>query len=87
MPLNTRTTTNAVHRTAITYEAPAGATKDGGRAWLAETFRLINSSRQIGTLTVNFGLGGSITSVIFEEKELIPQKDIEISSDSPDIPN
>lgn len=81
MPLKTRTVTSAVHRTNITYEAPAGASKDGGRAWLAETFKLINSNRQVGSLTVNFGFGGSISSITFSESEIIPQKDIEFDSD------
>ena len=78
MALKTKTITNAVHRTTITYEPPADALKDGGRAWMVETFKLINSHHQVGVLTIAFGLGGSITSIIFEEKEVIPQRDIEI---------
>jgi len=56
----------------------ADALKDGGRRWIAETFNLINAHHQVGVLTIAFGLGGSITSIIFEEKEVIPQRDIEI---------
>ena len=82
MPLKTRTTTSAVHRTAITYDAPTGAAKDGGRAWLAETFKLINSNRQVGSLTVNFGFGGSISSISFSESEIIPQRDIDFDGDT-----
>ena len=87
MALKTRTTTSAVHRTTITYEAPPGAAKDGGRVWLAETFKLINSNHQVGSLTVNFGFGGSISSVTFSESEIIPQRDIEFSSDATETPN
>ena len=81
MALKTKTVTNAVHRTTITYEPPADAIKDGGRKWLAETFNLINTHHQVGVLTVAFGLGGSITSIIFEEKEVIPQRNLEVETE------
>ena len=76
--LNTKTTTHAVHKTAITYEAPATAPKDGGKAWLNEAFTFIKNARQVGALTVHFGVGGTVSSMTFEEKELIPQRNIEL---------
>jgi hypothetical protein len=81
MALKTKTITNAVHRTTVTYEPPADAVKDGGRRWISETFNLINAHHQVGVLTVAFGLGGSITSIIFEEKETIPQRNLEVETE------
>lgn len=81
MELKTKTVTNAVHRTTITYEHPAYSSKDGGKKWLLETFNLINTHHQVGVLTVAFGLGGSITSIIFEEKENIPQRNLEVETE------
>jgi len=76
MALKTRTVTQAVSRTTLTLEGIAK--KDGGRSLLLETFDFIHAEEQIGQLTVQFSLGGSISSVIFEERETIPQKDIEV---------
>jgi hypothetical protein len=88
MPLNTRTTTTAVHRTTVTYTPTPGAAKDGGRAWWMETLKLLREHGKPGTLTVNLGLGASITSIIFEEKEVIPQRNIEFGEDIlPNLPN
>lgn len=78
--LNTKTKTEAVHTTSLTFESPMGQ-KDGGKAWLREAFDLINKNKQVGALTVNFGLGGSISGMSFVEKEIISQKDIEFPAE------
>jgi hypothetical protein len=70
------TRTQAVHKTTITAEDKK---PDGGRALLIEAFDFIRSERQVGKLTAQFGIGGSISSLVFEESESIPQKDIEIA--------
>lgn len=80
MAIKTKTITNAVHRTTI--EAKGEPKRDGGRALLLESFDLIHQEHQVGTLTVNFGPGGSITLLTFEERELIPQRSIEFPGDS-----
>lgn len=78
MPLNTRTTTHAVDRTTITYTPePGERIKDGGKIFINEVFDLIQKNQQVGTLTVQFGTGGSISGVAFEEKQLIPQRDVQ----------
>ena len=81
MTLKIKTVTHAVHTNTITFEAPANASNDGGLRWLNEAFKAIHLNSQVGTLTVQFGLGGSICAMKFEEKEVIPQKNIEFASD------
>jgi len=76
----TRTLTTVTHKTTLTSDgAPK---KDGGRSLLMDTFDLIHTERQVGELTVQFGPGGSISSVIFTEKEVIPQKSIEFADEN-----
>ena len=77
MPLGMRTVTDAVHRTTITWEGPSQ--KDGGRALLLEAFNFIHSERQVGELIMHFGPGGSINTLIFEERERIPQSEVEVA--------
>lgn len=72
--IETRTVTHAVHRTTLTTET---SRKDGGKGFLLEVFDTIRANHQVGQLTVQFGVGGSISSVIFEERELIKQNQIE----------
>jgi len=79
--LKIKTVTHAVHTNTITFDPPAGFTNDGGQKWLNESFKAIHLNSQVGTLTVQFGLGGSICAMKFEEKEVIPQKNIEFASD------
>jgi hypothetical protein len=43
-----------------------------------ETFDFIHKEHQVGKLTAQFGTGGSISSLIFEETESIPQKAIQV---------
>jgi hypothetical protein len=74
MAIKTRTTTQAVHRTIVTAE---GTKNSGGRDLLLETHDLIHSEKNVGQLTVQYGVGGCISSVVFEERETIAQKDIE----------
>jgi hypothetical protein len=79
MPLKTRTQTQAVHRTTLTLDGPK--IDDKGKSLLLQTHGLITSNSQVGVLTVTYGLGGSIRSITFEEKETIPQKDVEVDSE------
>lgn len=85
MPLKIRTITHAVHKNTITFDAPINHAPDGGQKWLNEAFKLIHLNSQVGALTVQFGPGGSVSSMIFEEREVIPQSKIEFEED--EIPN
>jgi hypothetical protein len=78
MPITARTTTQAVHRTTLTYTAESNHIKDGGKRFIAEVLDMIRAERQVGTLTIQFGVGGGVSTVVFEEKETIAQKDIEV---------
>jgi hypothetical protein len=55
-----------------------GKFTDGGRALLLELFDEIRADRRVGRLTANFGPGGSIGALSFEEKETIPQRNIDV---------
>jgi hypothetical protein len=77
MPITTRTTTHAVDKTIMMYTPELGdRIKDGGRKFFNEVLDLIQKNQQVGTLTIQFGTGGSVSTVAFEEKQLIPQKDV-----------
>lgn len=76
MPISSRTTTQAIHKTALTYTAEPGHQKDGGRKFLLEVFDLIRENKQVGALTVNFGVGGGVGTIVFEERHAIAQADI-----------
>jgi len=78
--LKIKTVTHAVHTNTITFEAPANASNDGGLRWLNEAFKAIHLNDQTGSLIVQFTRGG-ICVMKFEEKEVIPQKNIEFASD------
>ena len=75
--LKITTVTHAVHSNTITFDAPPNHSNDGGLRWLTEAFKVIHLNSQVGTLTVQFGLGGSVCAMKFEERETIPQKNIE----------
>lgn len=73
--MKTHTQSFVTHRTTLISE---GKRSDGGRSLLLEAFDLIHREKQTGKLTVHFGVGGSISSAIFEETEVIPQRDIKV---------
>ena len=77
MPITTRTTTQAVHRTTLTYTAEPVHIKDGGKKFINEVLDLIRENRQVGILTIEFGRAGGVSGAVFEEKETIAQKDIQ----------
>jgi hypothetical protein len=74
--MKTATKSSVTHRTHITAEEKK---PDGGRSLLIEAFDFIRSERQVGKLTAQFGIGGAISSLIFEETEPIAQRDIEVA--------
>ena len=76
MPITTRTTTKATHRTVLTFTAPFGHRADKGRAFLAEAHELVVKSGNAGRLIVECGIGGGISSIAFEETQTVPQRDI-----------
>ncbi|MGA9352263.1 MAG: hypothetical protein WBV46_01145 [Terriglobales bacterium] len=78
MALKTRTTSKVNHRTVLSWEREPGEHSDLGQKFLSEVLKLIRSERQMGRLTVDFGSGGGIGSVIFEETEAIPQREIQV---------
>lgn len=76
MGLNTRTTSKLIHRTALIHVPEVGARQDGGLAFLNEVVAFIRSERQIGRLTVDFGTGGGIGNIVFEETASVAQRDL-----------
>jgi hypothetical protein len=77
MAVNMKTASCVVHKTTIT--ADGAPRKDGGRQLLLDAFDSINEEGQVGTLTAHFGVGGSISSLQFEERKSVPQSAIEFS--------
>jgi len=77
MGLNTRTQSKLVHRTTLTHIPEIGARKDGGLAFLNEVVEFIRQEKQIGRLTADFGVGGSISNIVFEETCTVSQRDLE----------
>jgi hypothetical protein len=73
--MKTATRSHVTHRTTITADEKL---PDGGKSLLNEAFDFIRQERQVGKLTAQFGIGGSISSLIFEETDSIAQKDIEV---------
>ena len=71
----TKTTSSVTHKTSISAEVKKD---DGGKSLLIEAFELIRKERQVGKLTAQFGVGGSISALCFEETSVIAQKDIEV---------
>jgi hypothetical protein len=69
-----KTTTEANHRHVFT---PDSKPKDGGREFLLEVFDYIHEEKQPGKMTVQFGGGGSVASLIFDEP--VQKQDITIS--------
>jgi len=68
----TRTKSVLVDETTLTPEVKAA---DGGRAALLEVFALIRENKQVGELVVQFGQGGSVSSMKFKETTLVTQAD------------
>jgi hypothetical protein len=72
--MQTQTKSVVTHKTSITADVKKD---DGGRSLLMESFDFIRKEKQVGKLTAQFGVGGSISSLYFEESSTIAQKDIE----------
>ncbi len=77
--MKTSTRSHVIHRTNISADQKPD---DGGRKLLLEAFDFIRSEKQVGKLTAQFGPGGSISSLLFEETTAIAQRDIEVDSAS-----
>lgn len=76
--MKTSTRSTVTHKTTVTSEVKRD---DGGRALLLELFDDIRGDRRVGKLTAQFGVGGSISSLTFEETASIRQEDIEVEPD------
>lgn len=76
MGLNMRTTSKLVHRTVITHVPEFGARQDGGLAFLNEVIAEIRQEKQVGRLTVDFGVGGGVGNISFEETASVSQRDL-----------
>lgn len=75
--MKTSTRSIVTHRTAVAAEEKRA---DGGRSLLLELFDDVHGDKRVGRLTAQFGVGGSISSLTFEETEVIRQNEIEIVS-------
>ena len=76
--MNTTTKSTVTHKTIITADAKKD---DGGRSLLIEAFDFIRMEKQVGKLTAQFGVGGSISALCFEEVSTIAQKDITVEEE------
>ncbi len=76
----TTTRSTVTHRTQVRSEQKA---EDGGRSLLLELFDDVRGDKREGTLTAQFGPGGSIRLLTFEETELIRQNEIEVETPVP----
>lgn len=79
--MKTQTKSSVTHKTTVTSESKKD---DGGRSLLVELFNDIRSDKRVGKLTAQFGVGGSISSLTFEETENIAQKEIEVEDKLPE---
>lgn len=73
--MKTSTRSFVTHKTAVTSEEKRS---DGGRSLLLELFDDVHGDKRVGKLTAQFGVGGSLSSLTFEETETIPQASIEV---------
>jgi hypothetical protein len=78
--MKTSTKSVVTHRTTVTSE---GKRADGGRSLLLELFDDVRSDKRVGKLTAQFGVGGSLSSLVFEETESIAQREIEVEQQNP----
>lgn len=78
--MRTSTRSQVTHKTTITADQKP---TDGGRKLLLEAFDFIRGEKQVGRLTAQFGVGGSISSLVFEESETIKQSEIEVAPQVP----
>jgi hypothetical protein len=79
MELKYTTTSRLEHKTTIKPDVKA---TDGGKAWLVEAFTFIRSQQQVGELTVQFGPGGSISSMSFKESTPVAQKELDFVTET-----
>ena len=75
--MKTSTRSVVTHSTVVSAD---GKQLDGGRALLLELFDDLRSDKRVGKLTAQFGVGGSISHLQFEESETIPQREIEVEN-------
>lgn len=80
--MQTSTRSKVIHTTTITADQKRD---DGGRSLLIEAHDFIRGEHQVGRLTVQYGVGGSISSLQFEETETIAQREIEVEEALPKI--
>ena len=73
--MKTSTRSIVTHKTTVTPEVKR---EDGGRWLLLELFDDVHGDKRVGKMTAQFGVGGCISSLIFEETEAIPQAEIEV---------
>lgn len=76
--MKTSTRSTVTHKTTCTSEVKRD---DGGRSLLLELFDDVRMDRRVGKLTAQFGVGGSISSLTFEETANIKQEDIQVDPD------
>ena len=75
MPVEWNTRSETVHHSRATL---VGAKpRDGGFTLLKEAFDWIHTNRTPGRLVVNFGTGGSVSDLEFEQRELAPTPAVE----------
>jgi hypothetical protein len=77
MPISTRTTTKATHRTTLTYTAPFGHRADKGRTFVNEALDIIQKHGDPARMIIEFGVGGGVSSIAIEQTQTVPQRDIQ----------
>jgi hypothetical protein len=80
MTITTRTTTKATHRTVIRYEPEFGERTDKvskARKFVNEALDIVLQAGNPGRLIVDLGIGCGVGSIVFEETQTVPQRDIQ----------
>ena len=69
MPVTWKVKSEEVHRSRATWNGDKP--KDGGKALLLEAFDWVRANRQSGRMIVDFGTGGSVSALEFEQRKTI----------------
>lgn len=66
MPLKMKATVQEIYHSVAEWNG--NSPRDGGRSHLLEAFEVIRREKLHGTMTVEFGLGGSIRGIEFIQR-------------------
>lgn len=73
-----------VHHSRATWNGDKP--KDGGRALLLEAFDWVRANKEPGRMIIDFGTGGSVSALEFEQRERVPSPPFEFETDGNEEP-